>query len=222
MVEGVRSSMANKPAPKRPTWVAYDVESERLNHEVQGGWDNPFGFGFTVGCTTDHAGVKRAFSTHNSADARGRLLEYLLGYDRVVSFNGLRFDNGVIAGDDSIKRAQLDERTWDIKVLIERACSIDDKYGPHIVSLSSVAHASLTLGKMDGYIDGREAVRRWRRGEFQSVVDYCQVDADLTADAYAYGLRHGYVLFEPARFPLMFNSAAPLVVKAKALWRMSD
>ena len=214
--------MVKEQAPKRPSWVAFDVESERLSHEVKGGWDNPFGFGFTVGCTTDNNGVKRAFSTHNSADARVRLLEYVLRYDRVVSFNGLRFDNGVIAGDDSIKLAQLNERTWDIKVLLERACGIDDKYGPHIISLSSVAHASLSLGKMEGYVDGREAVRRWRRGEFQSVVDYCQVDADLTAEAYLFGLQHGFVLFEPARFPLMFNAEAPLVVKADALWRTDN
>lgn len=209
-------------SPRRPSWVAYDVESERLNHEVPGGWDNAFGFGFTVGCATDSNGVRKAFSTHNSADARQRLLDYLLKYDRVVSFNGLRFDNNVIAGDDTIKLAALDEKTWDVKVLMEKACGIDDKYGPHIISLASASFATLSAGKMEGFVDGREAVRRWRRGEFQQVVDYCGKDADLTADIYAYGLKHGYVLFAPSRFPLLFNGKADLVVKAGALWRTSD
>lgn len=207
---------------KRPTWVAYDVESERLQHEVKGGWDNAFGFGFTVGCTTDNDGIKRAFSAHNSADARLRLLDYLLKYDRVVNFNGLRFDNNVVAGDMPDKLAHLNERTFDIKVLMEKACGIDDKYGPHIISLVSVARPTLDAVKSEGYADGREAVTRWRRGEFQSVVDYCQNDADMTADVYAFGLKHGFVIFEPSRFPLLFNGKAPLVAKVKALWRTSD
>lgn len=209
-------------SPKRPTWVAFDVESERLSHEVQGGWDNPFGFGFTVGCTTDHAGVKKAFSVHNSADARERLLEYLLRYDRVVNFNGLRFDNNVVAGDKADKLAHLNEKTWDIKVLLERACGIDDKKGPHIISLVSVARPTIGSVKSVGFEDGREAVRRWRRGEYDQVVSYCQNDADMTAEVYAFGLRNGYVLFEPSRFPLHFNARADLVVKARAMWRTSD
>ncbi len=209
-------------SPRRPTWVAFDVESEKLSHEVQGGWDNAFGFGFTVGCTTDNSGIKKAFSVHNSSDARQRLLDYLLSYDRVVNFNGLRFDNNVVAGDVTDKLAHLNERTWDVKVLLEKACGIDDKKGPHIISLVSVARPTLGAVKSVGYEDGREAVKRWRKGEFQSVVDYCQNDADMTAEVYAFGLKHGFVLFEPSRFPLNFNGSADLVVRAKALWRTSD
>lgn len=218
----MRGAVVRAQSVKRPTWVAFDVETERLSHEVKGGWDNPFGFGFTVGCTTDNDGIKKSFSTHNSADARQRLLEYVLRYDRVVNFNGLRFDNNVIAGDDSIKLAALNEKTFDVKVLLERACGIDDKVGPHIISLASCSYATLSAGKMQGFTDGREAVRRWRRGEYDAVVDYCQLDADLTAEIYAFGLKHGFVLFNPSRFPLNFNGVADLVVKAKALWRTSD
>lgn len=209
-------------SPRRPSWVAFDVESEKLSHEVQGGWDNPFGFGFTVGCTTDNDGVKRSFSAHNSSDARQRLLEHLLRYDRVVNFNGLRFDNPVIAGDTPDKLAHLNERTFDVKVLMEKACGIDDKRGPHIISLVSVAKPTLGAQKSEGYEDGREAVRKWRRGEFESVVNYCQNDADMTAEVYAFGLKHGFVLFEPSRFPLNFNGKMPLVVRTDALWRTSD
>lgn len=203
-------------------WVAFDVESEKLSHEVQGGWDNPFGFGFTVGCTTDFNRVRKAFSVHTDADARLRLLQYLLDYDRVVNFNGLRFDNPVIAGDVTDKLAHLNEKTFDIKVLMERACQIDDKRGPHIISLVSVARPTLDAKKSVGYEDGREAVKQWRKGNFDSVVQYCQNDADMTADVYAFGERHGFVLFEPSRFPLNFNGgAADLVVRVKALWAPS-
>lgn len=207
---------------KRPTWVAYDVESERLSYEVQGGWDNPFGFGFTVGVAVDNDGVVRQFSAHNSGDARLRLLAHLLEYDRVVSFNGLRFDNNVVAGDDTFKLAYLNERSWDIKVLMERACGVDDKRGPHIISLDNTARSTLNQHKSDGFADGREAVRRWRRGEFDEVVKYCTNDAQMTADVYAFGLKHGYVLFEPSRFPLLFNGKTDIVVKVNALWRTSD
>lgn len=217
---------------KRASWVAFDVESERLSHEVSGGWDNPFGFGFTVGCTTDHKGVQRAFSTHNSSDARARLLDYLLQYDRVVSFNGLRFDNGVVAGDNPAKLALLDERTWDLKVLLDKACGLDSKKGPHMISLDNLAGATLTQRK--SMSDGRDAVKFWRKGDYQYVVDYCQVDADLTAEAYSFGLHNGYVLFEPSRVPIFFGAVAVpsnggmgvlsstqpiMVVKVPATWK---
>lgn len=207
---------------KRPTWVAYDVESERLSYEVKGGWDNPFGFGFTVGVAVDNEGIVSRFSSHSHGDARQRLLAHLLRYDRVVSFNGIRFDNNVVAGDDSIKLAALEEKSWDIKVLMERACGVDDKKGPHIISLANVANAVMDGHKTDGFEDGREAVRRWRRAEYDLVGDYCQQDAQLTADVYSFGLKHGFVLFAPSRFPLYFNGKADVVVKVPALWRTSD
>ncbi len=207
---------------KRPSWVAYDVESEKLSHEVAGGWDNAFGFGLTVGCTVDNNRVSKVFSAHNSSDARQRLLDYLLTFDRVVNFNGLRFDNNVVAGDTPDKLAHLNERTWDIKELMERACKIDGKRGPHIISLVSVAKPTIAAIKSDGYEDGREAVRKWRRGEYQSVIDYCGNDASMTAEVYGFGLRHGFVLFDPARFPLLFNGVAPLVVRVPALWKTND
>lgn len=142
----------------------------------------------------------------------------------MVSFNGLRFDNNVIAGDEGngTKLSMLNERTWDIKVLMEKGCGIDDKYGPHIISLGNVAGAVLGSHKTEGFVDGREAVRRWRRGEFAQVVEYCTNDAQMTADVYRFGIDNGYLLFTPARFPMLFNGEADVVVKVKVPWKASE
>ena len=211
--------MASKQSPKRPTWAAYDVETLRLSHEVAGGWENTFDFGFSVGCITDHNGRKYAYNSHFMPDARERLVQQLRTYDSIVSFNGIRFDNKVVAADEPAFLAEIDERSWDVKVLLEQACGIDDKEGPHIISLNSAAFATLGSHKMEGFTDGREAVRAWRRGEYKRVEEYNQKDADLTAEVYSFGLRNGYALFAPSRFPLLFNGKADLVVKATALWK---
>lgn len=207
-------------------WVAFDVETERLHYEVRGGWENPGGFGYTVGSTVDHGGNERIFSTRphevDACDATRALVKHLLQYDRIASFNGLKFDNIVVAAGDDLVLGALNEKTWDIKQLVDHELGIDDKYGPHIVSLAGVAGATVDAQKT--LSDGRDAVRLWRKGDHQTVIDYNLQDARLTAAVYAFGEKNGYVLFEPARVPLVIPAQAVgrggglIVVKVRATW----
>lgn len=213
-------------------WVAFDVETERLHYEVRGGWENPAGFGYTVGSAVDNEGNERVFSTHDyKSDARLALIDYLLQYDRIVSFNGLKFDNIVIAAGDDLILGALNEKSWDIKALLDHELGIDDKYGPHIISLQGVASA--TVNEQKALSDGREAVRLWRKGDYESVVKYNLQDARMTARVYEFGERNGYVLFEPARVPIVMgvgldqadvadsfalNAKGLIVVKVRATW----
>lgn len=215
------------PAKKR-LWVAFDVETAKLHYEVPGGWNNPAGFGFTVGSAVDNNGdivVYRA-DTEDEAAAREGLMAHLLNYDRIVSFNGVRFDHGVIANGDDILQGQLDERAWDMKLLLERLIGVDDNKGPHIISLNGVAGATVGASKTLG--DGREAVRLWRKGKYAEVVNYNLNDTHITAQVWEFALRNGYVLFEPSRIPIFmlgqyadhdFKLPAKLVVKVTVDWK---
>jgi uncharacterized protein YprB with RNaseH-like and TPR domain len=219
-------------SPKKNLWVAFDVETARLHYEVAGGWDNPAGFGLTVGSAQDNTGavvVHRA-DKGGEAAAREALVEHLLKYDRIVSFNGLRFDNGVLANGDDIIQGQLDEKTWDIKALLERIIGVDERKGPHVISLDGVASATIGAGKT--LEDGRMAVRLWRKGQYEEVVKYNLNDTRITAEVWEFALRNGYVLFEPSRVPIYMTGAigdtsswapspglARLVVKVKVDWK---
>ena len=111
---------------KNKDWVAFDVETERLHYEVRGGWDNPAGFGFTVGASVDCEGNERLYdSRRDDMNARDALARDLLTYDRIVSFNGKGFDNPVIAAGDDVVLAQLNERAWDMKLLIDAELGIN-------------------------------------------------------------------------------------------------
>ena len=198
-------------------WIAYDVETERLHYEVRGGWDNPAGFGFTVGAAVDNEGVEYTFNSHDNAEARAALVAHILQYERIVSFNGKKFDNPVVAAGDDIIRARLDEKTWDIKALIDAELGIEPRAEIHVVSLEGLAKATLNEGK--SLSDGREAVRLWRKGAFKVVEDYNLQDARLTAGIWLFGLQHNFVLFEPARLPIRYGEGGLIVVKVKATWK---
>jgi len=209
---------------KKLDWVAFDVETERLHYEVRGGWDNPADFGFTVGSAVDCEGNERIFSAHENLEARRLLHEHLVQYERIVSFNGLKFDNLVLAAGDDIVRARLDEKAWDIKRLIDAELGLDPKAEIHIVSLEALSKA--TINDHKNLPDGRDAVRLWRKGEYGRVAEYNLQDARLTASIWRFGLQHGFVLFEPARVPIVFaaftakpDSGGLIVVKVEAAWK---
>lgn len=213
------------PSKHKKLWAAYDVETEFLHYEVRGGWDNPSGFGFTVGSVVDNEGNVRVFSAHGDANAREAMAAYLLEYERIVSFNGIRFDNAVLAAGDDIVLEQLNEKSWDMKALLEKAIGVDDAKGPHIISLEGVSTA--TIGAKKTLEDGREAVRLWRKGRFKEVVKYNLQDTNMTVKVWEFALRNGYVLFEPARVPLFMVGpegsgplwTARLVVKVRVDWK---
>jgi len=209
---------------KNKDWVAFDVETERLHYEVRGGWDNPAGFGFTVGASVDCEGNERLYdSRRDDMNARDALARDLLTYDRIVSFNGKGFDNPVIAAGDDVVLAQLNERAWDMKLLIDKELGINPKGEVHVVSLEALSKA--TLGDSKTLPDGRDAVRLWRKGEYATVAKYNVQDAKLTAGVWLFGLQHGFVLFEPARLPIWLNpdtrngGGGLIVVKVKASWK---
>lgn len=162
------------------TEIYLDVETQRLSSEVQGGWNNIRAFGVSVAVTWDEPA---GFRDWYEADVV-RLIEALAAFDRVITFNGNRFDLEVLAayGDVTALRA----KSLDVLKDLERRLGFRPK-------LQDVAE--VTLGKQKTG-SGPEAVKWWRSGDpalRQRVVDYCRMDVEILREVVAHGRREGFV-----------------------------
>ena len=165
-------------------FVAWDVETLRLSHEVAGGWRNPAGFGLAVAVTQDHLGVTHTWEEKDAHE----LIDYLTGYPKVIGFNSRRFDNKVLSAYGDI--SGVDGRTLDLPEDISKAAN-----RPHPVSLDRLSET--VLGKRKLFDDATEAVRVWRSGRLEDrelVIRYCTRDVELTMENYEFGCRYGFVL----------------------------
>jgi DEAD/DEAH box helicase domain-containing protein len=160
--------------------IYLDTETQRLSDEVPGGWDNIRAFGLSVAVTWD---APNGFRDWYEADA-GRLIGELRAFERVVTFNGLRFDLEVLSAYGDVRA--LRRNCLDLLVDLKRRLGFR-------VSLESLAQA--TLGKRKT-ASGIEAVKWWRSGDpsqRQRVVDYCRADVEILRDIVLHGRREGFV-----------------------------
>jgi DEAD/DEAH box helicase domain-containing protein len=160
--------------------IYLDVETQRLADEVPGGWENIRAFGLSVAVTWDEADGYREWY---EADA-GRLIGELRAFDRIVTFNGLRFDLEVLSAYGDVR--QLRDKSLDLLQDLRRRLGFR-------VSLQTVAQATLGKGKTGS---GLDAVKWWRSGDpalRQRVVDYCRTDVEILREIVTYGRREGFV-----------------------------
>ena len=161
--------------------IFFDVETQRLQHEVPGGWDNIPGFGLAVAVTWDPVAGFRTWLEDQTPD----LVAELACFPRVVGYNVLRFDYAVLSAYQPDIHTLLQGRTVDMLVDLSRRLGFRPP-------LHSVAQATLGRSKTG---DGTDAVRWFRAGEMAKVVAYCQDDVTLTRDIFYHGQRHGHVLY---------------------------
>jgi DEAD/DEAH box helicase domain-containing protein len=64
----------------------------------------------------------------------------------------------------------------------------------HRLSLAHLAEHS--LGGAEKSADGLLAVKWWREGKYEQVIDYCRQDVQLTHDLWKFGKEKGHVLFK--------------------------
>ena len=161
--------------------IYLDVETQKLQSEVPGGWNNIAAFGLALAVTWDQVA---GFRTWREPDAAELVLE-LARFSRVVGYNVLRFDYTVLSAYQPSVHTLLQAKTTDMLVDISRRLGFR-------LSLQSVAQATLGRSKAG---DGLDAVRWFRAGEIDKVAAYCQEDVALTRDVYLYGQREGHVLY---------------------------
>jgi DEAD/DEAH box helicase domain-containing protein len=162
------------------TEIYLDVETQRIAEEVQGGWDNIRAFGLSVAVTWDAANEYREWYEPDA----GRLIGELRAFDRIVTFNGLRFDFEVLLAYGDVR--ELRGKSLDLLQDLKRRLGFR-------VSLQNLAQATLGKGKT---ASGLDAVKWWRSGDpalRQRVVDYCRMDVEILREVVAYGRREGFV-----------------------------
>lgn len=139
------------------------------------------------------------------------LLKYLLGFERVVGFNTVRFDYKVIDGDLAILRkmvATLEPQISRVPPILEEALrgktvdmllDVFDALG-HRLALEAISEGSIQRRKR---MSGVNAPILWRMGKRLEVIEYCRDDVGLERDVYAYGVEHGLIRYVDRSFGIM-------------------
>ena len=111
-----RKQMATTPSlfPDPTREIFFDIETLRLSHEVEGGWSNIARFGLAVAVTWD---AQSAFRRWFEQDAKALITE-MGQFDRIVSFNGDRFDFEVLRAYHPVD--QLMKKSFDLLVDLHR------------------------------------------------------------------------------------------------------
>ena len=160
--------------------IYLDVETQRLADEVQGGWDNIRAFGLSVAVTWDAAHDFREWYEDDAV----RLIGELSGFERIVTFNGDRFDLEVLSAYGDV--AALRQKSVDLLRDLKRRLGFR-------VSLQAVAQSTLGRQKTGSGVD---AVTWWRSGDpilRRRVADYCRMDVEILRELVVYGRREGFV-----------------------------
>lgn len=161
-----------------PREIYLDVETQKLAHEVPGGWMNIRAFGLAVAVTWDE---EHGFRVWFEPDAP-RLIAELESFDRIITFNGERFDFSVLSRYGPVGKLYF--KSLDIHSDLTR------KLG-HRMAFDALVRATLGQSKSGR---GEDAVRWWRAGQTEKVVAYCQRDVELLREIVRFARERGYVL----------------------------
>ena len=163
--------------------VFFDVETQRTFDEV-GGRRNIRKLKLAVAVT--YSTADEAFH-HYTEETVEDLIAELKAADLVVGFNVLSFDYEVL-------RAYTDDPLDDLNTA-DMLDHIHKRLGFR-VSLDNLAGATLGTSKS---ADGLQAVRWYKQGRIQEILDYCQQDVEVTRQLYDYGRQHKQVKFQDRR-----------------------
>jgi DEAD/DEAH box helicase domain-containing protein len=157
----------------------FDVETQRTFDEV-GGRHNTRNLGLAVAVT--YSTADEAFHHYTEQNVPDLIAE-LKAADLVVGFNVLKFDYEVLRAYTDAQLTRLP--TVDMLDQIYRRLGFR-------ISLDNLATSTLGSTKS---ADGLQAVRWYREGRIQEILDYCQQDVEITRQLYEYGKRHKHLKY---------------------------
>jgi len=169
-----------------PREIYFDIETLRLSHEVEGGWSNIARFGLAVAVTWD---AQNAFRRWFEPDAAA-LISEMSTFDRIVSFNGDRFDFAVLGAYQPVRH--LAGKSFDLLVDLHKRLG-------HRIKLDDLARETLGNQKTG---DGLEIVQWWRDGRKEDVCKYCENDVKLLVDLVEFARRNKYVVVKSRQLPV--------------------
>ena len=156
----------------------FDVETQHTFDEV-GGRDNIGKLGLAAAVTySTAAGAFRHYTEANVGD----LLAEINAAGLVVGFNVLSFDYQVLRAYGPLNPART----------VDMLDHIYHRLGFRI-SLDSLAKATLGATKS---ADGLQAVRWYKEGRIQEILDYCQQDVEITRQLYEYGRQNKHLKYQ--------------------------
>ncbi len=176
----------------------YDVEVLRGPEEVDSGWRNPEAMGFGTAVVYDYSSD---FYRFFGPDEKDKMTSLMMG-GRVISFNGVRFDNKVVFGNDY----PTGEAAWvDCDLLLKvvqskfRVNTVEEaeaKVGPKEVHDGSIGLDGLAEGTLGLHKSGHgaKAPLLIREGRWTEVFEYNLNDVRLTKKLYDFAVRYGYLI----------------------------
>ena len=160
--------------------VFFDVETQRTFDEV-GGRHNIHKLGLAAAVT--YSTADEAFHRYTEEEVADLIAE-LKAADLVVGFNVLSFDYEVL-------RAYTDAQLTKLPT-VDMLEQIYKRLGFRI-SLDKLAASTLGITKS---ADGLQAVRWYREGRIQEILDYCQQDVEITRRLYEYGQQNKHLKYQ--------------------------
>jgi DEAD/DEAH box helicase domain-containing protein len=166
--------------------IIFDLETQYAADEV-GGWSHIRDMRLAVGVTYNVETDTYSSFTEKEAEA---LIKTLQEADLVVGYNLLRFDYEVLRAytDDPLSDLPTVDMLQDLYRALGWRPKLDDL-------------AAATLGERKS-ADGLQAVRWFREGQLDKVIDYCRRDVEVTWLVYEFGQRNGYVQYRDRRWRL--------------------
>jgi DEAD/DEAH box helicase domain-containing protein len=159
--------------------VYFDLETQRILDEV-GGRANIRKLGLAAAVT--YNSTKAAYHRYTESRVKDLIAE-LKSAELVVGYNVLGFDYEVLRGYSNDPFEQLP--TVDMMEHLARRLG----FRP---ALDDVASATLRTSKT---ADGLQAVRWYRQGLMDKVLEYCQHDVEITKQLYEYGKTNKLVYY---------------------------
>jgi DEAD/DEAH box helicase domain-containing protein len=167
------------PAAEELYYGVFDLETQRSAADV-GGWHRADQMG--ISCAVLYDNRKKAYLRFVE-DQVDEFIARLDQFDLVIGFNVKRFDYRVLSGYTRFNFNCLN--TLDI---------LEDIYN-HLGFRVSLAHlAEITLNARKS-ADGLQALRWWKEGRIDEILEYCKQDVRITRNLYLFGQKNGHVLF---------------------------
>lgn len=161
--------------------AVYDLETQRSADEV--GWENIDLMYMSVGVVHLLPEDETLIFYEDNVE---EMIDVLTKRDRVVSYNGLHFDNKVLS-------YYTDINMWSLPNT-DMMLDINDALGrERSLPLDNVAKA--TLGGIGKSADPLQVFEWYRRGEIEEISKYCCNDVKITKDVFVYGKVHGEIFF---------------------------
>ena len=166
--------------------IFFDIETQNTFQEVGGRY--PERLRISVAVTYDI--LDQSFHHYFEDDAEQLALD-LSESDLVVGYNSYGFDYPVLQRyTQKVTLAELPS--------VDMMLELQKRLGFRL-KLDTIASATLKVGKS---ADGLQAVRWWREGKVDEIIQYCEQDVAVTRDIYLFGKQNRYVQYFDRRYRL--------------------